>query len=347
MLTDCCAGLDYAFSAKSRNSRLAGIDLLKIGAIVCVLLNHCFSAEQLDAMGAVFWIYNAVPVFMIIAGFNFSRKYCKVCKNGLRGWYSAKEIRAFAKRVLLPYAFFACVQLVVYPLTGYASALKTFVNLFIGGLGAGGYYVFVFVQIFAVFPLLYRAFDRHPIGTAVFMLSAQILNDVVFNLATPLNQPLVDGIYRLFAVRYFAPVLGGMILYRYYDKITARTIAYAVLAGLCILTAMFVCGDGTYFLFRKWTVTSLPVTVWCWGITAAVVMVFENAPRIASFKPVNVFANATLHIFFVQQIYFSVIHVYGGLGVAGDVAVCLVVGIAAYIAWQAAVAVAARKKPHF
>lgn len=66
--------LDFRLEEMTRFGRLYGIDLLKIYAIIMVVLTHCWSEQFIQARYAELWIYNAVPFFIIIAAFNYSRK---------------------------------------------------------------------------------------------------------------------------------------------------------------------------------------------------------------------------------------------------------------------------------
>lgn len=67
--------------------RLVGIDILKIFAIVMVVLTYTnFYAPFPDL-----YMNTCVPIFMIIAAFNNSRKYSKNKFSRIKDWYNKKS----------------------------------------------------------------------------------------------------------------------------------------------------------------------------------------------------------------------------------------------------------------
>lgn len=55
------------------NHRWHTVDMLKGVAIICVILSHVqLTVAQRYILLAPFWMWMAVPVFMVLSGFNFA-----------------------------------------------------------------------------------------------------------------------------------------------------------------------------------------------------------------------------------------------------------------------------------
>ena len=59
----------------SHKKRSINIDVIKGLGILSVILLHTFNTEYLLKIGAPFYIWQAVPVFIILQGFNLTNSY--------------------------------------------------------------------------------------------------------------------------------------------------------------------------------------------------------------------------------------------------------------------------------
>lgn len=53
------------------------IDFMKSIAILFVILIHSISLEQRNIIGGPYYILKAVPIFIIISGYNYANSYIK------------------------------------------------------------------------------------------------------------------------------------------------------------------------------------------------------------------------------------------------------------------------------
>src|SRR5690606_42156554 len=87
------------------------IDILKGLAIIAVLLLHSLSREQLVASYAVFHIWQAVPIFMVLMGLNLGMSYgSKTLHFGQL--YTLHYFQKKALRILFPLLIMYGISLV-------------------------------------------------------------------------------------------------------------------------------------------------------------------------------------------------------------------------------------------
>lgn len=200
------------------------IDILKGLAIISVILIHSWDKSFLLQIGAPYHIWQAVPIFIILAAYNNINSYNKHNKitfiirrfNRLVWPYSATIV------VETLYIFFinSCMFLDVFAKVGhlinitnnltYLDVVKmySYPNLFLffvtGGDGPGSYFVPVMVQLILTLPLLCLLYRRN---IALMVVVAFLLNIVFEVYAFVSDMP--NHIYRLLYIRYlFAAALG-------------------------------------------------------------------------------------------------------------------------------------------
>lgn len=174
------------------------LNFLKAYSIVCVILAHTIPHKAFDYIQFMIWGDMQVPMFILIQTFH---SY----KSGKQPSFSIKKVWG---RIMLP---FLIVQIAIFILLLIfsSSSLETIIHdtWVSGGNGPGSYYVWVYLQIAFLLPLLYPLFNRFPrkFLFLVFIIAC-VLFDCLFSIIC-LPQP----IYRLLSVRYVFLVYLGMI----------------------------------------------------------------------------------------------------------------------------------------
>lgn len=317
-----------------RRERLVGIDILKIYAIILVVLTHCYSPQFVQARYAELWIYNAVPFFLIIGAYFYSRKYCElanksstffdICKN----WYGKQGLLGYFKRICVPYFIFMLAQVVTLPLVGYTTVDVALLNTIKGGMGPGGYYLVVYAQLFLLAPIINRAYDKNPLASGIICFGVQFAyNSLIEYLSSVVsNASLLTDINKFVCFRFLIYFYLGVLLYRKLDDICSWHIVITL--GLAIILRMLEemlahVGSGIYVLY-----SSIQGAMWCFGLVCAVVYIFRSI-NIYS-KLLSFVSGSTLHILLFQQLYFCCVGV-GRHKAYVDAPVALVGGIAVYL----------------
>lgn len=175
------------------------IDVMKGLAIIFVILIHSFNDETLHNIGAPFYILQAVPLFLIISGYNQTQSYNRHSIESLTDFYRLAFLWKKLYR-LLP------IALIVYAVqTLFGPDKHSFFFYLIGRGGYGGYYISIMIQAIIVLPLLYVLAKK---TTPLTMLLFSFLFNLLYEYFC-YSMDIPSYLYRLLLFRYlFALALG-------------------------------------------------------------------------------------------------------------------------------------------
>jgi len=310
--------------------RSANINLLKAFAIVAVILLHSLSTRLLLLMGAPYHIWQAVPIFMILASYNGTKSYMRRGINTVRQGYEFNLLSQRFNRLLVPFILVWVAQVIITiivlgkGLTTY-DILKSF---FGGGWGPGSYFIPVIIQHTLLLPLLYML----ALSGLSRMLVILFVCDMAFELLSyALGLP--SQLYRLLYFRYvFASALGiWLAMSKGVNKLWMMT---GILISLTYISLV------NYFNFKlpidpSWGSQNAPSFIWPFSIVILGLKVLpKSATRIIEVISVKV-GEASYHIFLTQMVYFWAL---GGLissipfyvKILLNIFVCISCGLAFY-----------------
>ena len=156
------------------------IDYLKGLAIISVILLHSLTINQRDIIGGTYYILQAIPVFLILAGYNTIRSYLNKGITDLNSCYEKSYLMKKFKRIVLPYIFIWILELLILVITKQPVAItaKNLLILFIiGGWGPGGYFVALMVQFIIIIPVLYKIAQFNKLFNAYSIVIERIKAD--------------------------------------------------------------------------------------------------------------------------------------------------------------------------
>lgn len=303
-------------SEKPVRDHLVEVDLLKGCAIIAVILIHVLSAPLLWVIGAPYHIWQAVPVFLLLAAFNGALSYKWLNATTLNQSYnSAVLVRRF-KRLLLPFIGICIVQMVLIlwllpssllPDLHYYQLLQSgiygIITFLIGGAaGPGNYFIPLILFQILILPLFYWLAVRYsPDKMLVFSLIFDVvLQYVVFIAGIPST---IAGVYYLNYL--FLPALGIWFALKVHKQ--PAIIVIAGLLSAAYITAVF------YFQFQIWFISPSSgfFTEFSFFWTLVLVLCgFRYFPTASPLKSLAVIAElgkASWHIFLAQMtiFYFS------------------------------------------
>jgi peptidoglycan/LPS O-acetylase OafA/YrhL len=159
--------------------RSQAIDLIKGIAIVAVICLHTLSPGTLDAIGAQFYLWQAVPVFVFVMGLNATSSLRRRGGRTMRELYSRDYLAGRFDRVYVPFliAFLVTLALALLTQTPHSSAIKLPAELLVGLFpidGPGNYYVTLLFQFVLLFPLVYWGLRRRPRLTLAACLAIEL-----------------------------------------------------------------------------------------------------------------------------------------------------------------------------
>ena len=240
----------------------------------------------------------AVPVFMIVSGYNFAMSNRKKADGNLEKMYGWNMMKPKLIRFLLP--FFAICLLEILLLAAQDKNIPLFRIFVLGAYGPGSYYVPIMLQLLVIFPLIYVMIAYNAkLGLAVAALA---------NLAFEVCVIVFDMdkyYYRLNIGRYLLLIAFGCYLYLYPEhRVKKYQLISMVLIGLGYIVAVFGF-NWDIILFGYWKTTAMPIAFYIFPI---IILLFRRYYHI---KLPGVIGNtltwigqASYHIFLVQMVYY-------------------------------------------
>jgi len=191
----------------SLDKRRIEIDILKGLAILSVICLHSLSYSELLLIAAPFHIWQAVPVFIILAAYNNTQSYERMPGQSLLRGYQWTFLSKRLSRLLMPFVIVWIGQILIIVLRTDIDLKMIFLSFISGGWGPGNYFIPVIVQQLFFLPILYWLTVKWKTKAVwlVFVLS-MTFEVVSYLLGTPFS------VYRLLYFRFlFASILGVWI----------------------------------------------------------------------------------------------------------------------------------------
>ncbi|MFD1185925.1 acyltransferase family protein [Pontibacter rugosus] len=307
------------------------IDVVKGVAILMVLLLHSLTRQDLLKSYAVYHIWQAVPLFMVIMGLNLGLSVQRKDQNlqdlYSRSYFSKKAIRIIAP-FLIVFAVSIPVGLVWQWLQGEKVLHFDFYNL-IGVLpvtGKGNYFITLLLQSILLLPIIGYAFSRKPVITSILL----ILLEVAFQLWSS-NLTFFDTndyLYSAAFVRYFSAIVYGLWLAKYVLKYKQTKLGLVLSISACVAGVIFwlvlYTGFKPSFIRPEWSVQQLftfgYAAFWLW-------VAIRLLPSSSTALPLQFLATlgkASYHIFLIQVLFFGLADEASPLWL--NLSVCLLFG---------------------
>lgn len=319
-----------AKSMPLQNERDHSVDFLKGICILFVVVTHYAwtDTERLRLLFP-FWIDMAVPIFMILSGFVFTKSYLKHHITTYEQAYSYENWLGKLIRFSLPFliAFFA--EEVVCRFLGVIrhSASEALTAFWGGGFGPGSYYYPILVQFIFYFPVLFFLVQKYRFKGLVLCGGINLLFEF-FKTIYGMNAEF----YRLLIFRYTLVIAFGCYLaLGDYPKSAKRFIPASILGIAYILATK-------YFGFKPlltelWSGTSIWAILYILPIAAWLI-----ANKKLRFRPIELLGKASYNIFLVQMVYYNTAYlVYRQIGrrslqILVNIAICVSLGLLFYYA---------------
>ena len=289
------------------NNRIAIVDIVKGIAIISVILLYTFSSEILLIIGAPFHIWQAVPIFILIAGFIWSHSLSRRHPNisgevsGVKILYSdlSHFIRRF-KRILLPFWVIFIVEIfaIFLILKENLTAFDIFSLFCSGGYGSGSYFIPVILQLIIIAPIIYWLAIKNPNRMLLFVFTISLLLEF---LAIMLN--ISESSYRLLFIRYLFALALGVWFYLSKDQPIKLILCGAGIGFLYILFVNYL--DFQFpFIFPAWRSQHAPSFFYTLLLVIVIFIVYSKIQNKKIFASIESMGIASWHIFLIQMAYF-------------------------------------------
>lgn len=284
---------------KKRNHN---IDIIKGIAIIAVILIHSLTDELLLDILSPFYIWQAVPVFMLLVGYNTAQSFQRRGYVSLNQFYNFPFLYSKVERLVYPFLFIWIIQVIVHFLMLDGLSFKTLIaSLFTGGWGPGSYFILVIIQATLILPLIYLLMKKNLTVMTIVLFFFSILLDVFFMM---IDVP--GSVYRVIVIRYvFALVLGVWL------SLNTKKINYKWLIPLAILSAFYIAGvyylEWEFFIERYWQSQHAPSYFWTLFLVIMGLKIYQFKAGNPLSRLLVKMGKASYHIFLVQMSYFWLI----------------------------------------
>ncbi|MFD2244830.1 acyltransferase family protein [Pontibacter ruber] len=287
------------------------IDVLKGLAIVAVIALHTFTKATLIQTYAVYHIWQAVPVFLVLMGYNLGLSGAgrPVSFNHL---YSRSYFQKKGSRILQPFVIIFIVALLLgllwlllFDRNIYTFGWYTLVGV-LPVSGKGNYFITMLLQSVLLLPLVSYGFKKKPLLTGLVLL----LLEISFLLLSK-NIAFFDKdnyLYDAALPRYFSAIALGLWL----SKITQHTSIkqmqlLLLMAAASIVYLYLVQYKGYYISYfrREWQLQNFLGFPYAALLIFTVIKLFPQQSNNILLRSIAELGKASYHIFLVQVLYFG------------------------------------------
>lgn len=282
---------------EENRKRIEFLDYVKAVCVIMVIVTHYDWSDKTSPFFTML-INMAVPVFMIVSGYNFAMSNCKKADGKLARMYGWNMIKPKLVRFLVP--FFSICFIEIGLLFIEERNINPFRIFLLGAYGPGSYYVPVMLQLLVIFPLIYVLVERNAkLGIAL----AGAVN-LLFEIAVKLFE-IEKYYYRLSIGRYLLLIAFGCYLYLHPGhRVKRYQLCAMFFAGLAYIVTVFYF-EKELLLFDYWKTTAMPVAFYIFPVVILLFRKFYHC-RIpgAVGRLMMWIGQASYHIFLVQMVYY-------------------------------------------
>lgn len=216
---------------KEIKKRIDFLDYLKAICVIMVIITHYDWADK-DSPFFTMLINMAVPVFMIISGYNFAMSNRKKTGGNLKKMYAWEMIKPKLIRFLVPFFTVCLIEIVLLVIEDkHINPPRIFL---LGAYGPGSYYVPIMIQLLVIFPIIYKLVEKNARLGIALSGAANLLFEIGVKIFD-----MDKYYYRLNIGRYLLLIAFGCYLYLYPEH---RVKKYQ-------LISMFLIGQASYHIF--------------------------------------------------------------------------------------------------
>ena len=302
------------------------IDLMKGVMISFVILDHALSSY---GPGFELWERMAIPVFLIILGFNMGKSFKRGGKSSLKELYSLSYFKKKFWRYIFPYIIFYMVSttigFIIYAIYG-VNFLDTFhENWFVEYIlfqkslleGPGNWFIPVLFQSILLMPLLYYLFTKKPVLSLIMCFAVEICMHLFLFFyigpVTSIDVFLQELPFRQIIFLYLSAIGMGIWFSQDHKLFSKRNIFVWILFPINLIYMIawdffgfrlqingsgIVRGDYNYLTFAYSALIFL-----------IVLRLLPKNPKSFIAKAISPLGKATYHIYLIQDLYYIILYI--------------------------------------
>ena len=280
----------------SKDKHEHSVDIIKGFCIIFVIINH-YSWQDSDRLKFLFpfWIQMAVPAFMVISGYVYTKSFHKSHFNTLGDAYTINSILRRIMKYSIPFIIAFAAEEIIFTCFGdvhhnIAQIGCSFLN---GGPGPGGYYYPIMIQFIFYFPFIFAIVRKYDFKGVVYCGFINYTYELLRR-----SYGMNVECYRLLLFRYTLLIAYGCYLAMGTYK------RHRLLSIICFFI-------GTAYIYLTQYRGIVPPITNFWTSTSmwAALFLIPLAPSLVinKFKSssVELLGKASYEIFLIQMVYYS------------------------------------------
>lgn len=309
------------------STRQNWVDYLKVIAIIFIIITHDpWSVENSKLFVYSLIVDMAVPIFMIISGYNYTYSCRKKNIAKIADVYNIAQLKERLLRIVIPFIimYFGEVCLLFVLKQEEYTMNRLLRDMLMGGYGPGAYYTPIMLQAILVMPLLYWFLKKYRIVALYIVFLVNLFFEIAWTFFA-----INDGLYSRCIIRYVFLIALGIYWCEFGEgSIRRKTLYICFVAGLIYII-------GTQYIwepviFKRWTTTSMMVGFYLLPILLIFCMVTRKLKINGRVGNVIILcSNATFHIYLFQMLYYyaGVQRIFGEVSIVlrimGSTIVCI------------------------
>lgn len=155
-------------------THLDSIDFVKGLAAISVILLHTLPGEVLRGTLAIYHIWQAVPIFIFLSFF-LGFRHLEKTGDTIKAYYSKKRMKKLFMRVWLPLIILAVFESILF--LGLGDNNRALRCLLCYGNGPGKYYIWCYMQIWLLIPIIFFLLKKMGIltGGSILLIISTLL----------------------------------------------------------------------------------------------------------------------------------------------------------------------------
>lgn len=289
--------MENTLLADNQTDRFHSIDFLKGICILFIIITH-YAWKETERLRYLFpfWIDMAVPIFMIISGFVYTKSFLEKDISTLEKAYSIRNILGKIIRYSVPFIIAFIIEMVVFNVSGarHYNVWQMGKIFFRGGVGPGGYYYPIMIQFIFYFPIIYAIVKKHDFN-GVFICA--FINFLYEFLRCMYGMPVEE--YRLLVFRYTLLISYGSYLAMGNYKRHMKLLGLSFLIGIMYIFIFRYVGY-TPPITNFWIGTSMWACLYIIPISGTLIFNKKFCNKL-----VEIIGKASYNIFLVQMVYYN------------------------------------------
>jgi peptidoglycan/LPS O-acetylase OafA/YrhL len=302
------------------------IDILKAIMICFVIFDHAVHSTLRFRWGAELWERMAIPVFLIIMGFNMGKSFKRKGNASLKELYSRSYFKSKFWRYIFPFLIFYTISTII----GFVIYGPTFLdqfqimdNVFLGlspFLGPGNWFIPVLFGSILIMPLLYYCFNKKPKLTLILCFVIEILMHLlaffVVGEISSLEEWEIELYFRYNILLYLSAIGLGLWFSREHDVFNKKNRFVLILFPISVLYLVAyqffnfrLSIDGAHLVRGDYNYLVFPYSAFI--ILLALKYIPKNVQKKKS-KTLAAIGKSSFHIYLTQDIYFAISYALNG-----------------------------------